>query len=190
MHLRATSVSPTRGVWVRYRPRLSGELKPGRSPISTTIARVEQLADFIAESPRALARPAFLQGQGIDMVEHARGGGGRCTASAERPSATTTARSCPPPCSTPSRAHVRTSCNVPIASVPTRVSQARPHTVDCFDDQRSSPSRTPAKVYKASRAARAFSLADHLARAASTHRSPSAFTDRACAQCSIRYRPV
>lgn len=74
MHLRATSVSPTRGVWVRYRPRLSGELKPGRSPISTTIARVEQLADFIAESPRALARPAFLQGQGIDMVEHARGG--------------------------------------------------------------------------------------------------------------------
>lgn len=188
MQLRAASVSPTRGVWVRYRPRLSGELKPGRSPISTTIARVEQLADFIADRHAPLRdQPSCKAKASICSSMRA---GGRCTASTESPSATTTARSCTPPCSTPSRAHVRTSRNVPVASVPTRAPQARPHTVDCFDDQRSNPSRTPAKVYKASRAARAFSLADHLARAASTHRSPSAFTDRACAQCSIRYRPV
>ena len=99
MQLRRSSSKPTVGAHVRYRPRLSGELRPGRSPISTSTAFA--CSNCPTSSPMA-TRPCATMYTGDSVHASAasrarkaarNGAAWRCIASADRPSAATSARS-------------------------------------------------------------------------------------------------
>jgi putative tricarboxylic transport membrane protein len=99
MQLRRSSVRPTRGAQVMYSPMLSGELRPGRSPIRTTTICAPSSSP--TSSPTAtrpcstIASGASVHAFGRRRARSARSNGAAFCVHGEedRPSATTTDRS-------------------------------------------------------------------------------------------------